>query len=1349
MKHLIKLHLSILFYFLFTVESVYAQNFRQLTNKDGLSNSAVLSLCQDSRGMIWIGSCDGLNTFDGRKVSLYRSFNSSEEHLSGNLIDKLRYAKEDVLWVQTNYGLDRLDIRRNSIQNFDDFMGRLLFCESPSGMFYVLKDDGYLYYFNAAAQVFQKLDVPEIDFSKALALSVDSNNILWIFGKGHSTQSFQITETNEKDISINSIELFNHSSRLLWAFVEEDAVYFVDEAYDLYEYDFNNHKAYFIATLGQEIEARGEISSLVKKDNDFYLGFKNSGLVRLQYLPNQKNKYRTVVTNIHCGIFCMMKDKFQDIIWIGTDGQGVYMYLNDISFINNTLLDTPAYGINNPVRCLYYDVNNTLWIGTKGSGILKMNHYMPGISQTADSFELFTTENSSLTDNSVYSISPSKRDVLWIGTENGFNYFDNQSKQLYKLPITVDNKRVKYIHSIQELNDTTLWVSTVGEGIIKVILYPNRIPRVKVATRILVEDGRMASNYFFTSYLEGDSVLWLGNRGYGLYHLNVNTEDLISYRFDTIANNRMANDIFAIHHNEQGYWLGTNAGVLHFTSDGLLKKEVELLTDGTIHGILEDSQHNLWYSTNQGLICHNLQTGAKYVYNNRNGLSITEFSDGAFYKDPCTHILYFGGNNGFVSIMPGVPVIENYAPTIYLIGLSILGEMQNLNNYLSDENTINLDYDQNFFQLNFLAIDYINSNNYSYFYKIQEINNQWIANHSSSDITFSNLSPGKYTLWVKYINNVTAEEGQPTSFFIVVSPPWYLSTWAYILYAIIFIAICASVTYRIFLLYRRKQQHIIAQMKQQKKEEVYEAKLRFFTNITHEFCTPLTLIYGPCEKILSHSGTDLYIRKYAQLILQNTEKLNGLILELLEFRRLETGHKELNIQSIEISEELTRIAKLFSELAESRGIDYCLEIVPDITWNIDISCFHKIVGNLISNAFKYTPNNGQITIRMKVEDMKLILSISNTGKGIRKEDLSKIFDRYKILDSFETNMVNSRTGLGLAICKSMVTLLNGDIKVNSIPDQITDFMVTLPVLAVTESEANSVVCHDISLENQVKETFQLEFVERKYDKNKQTIMVIDDDPSMLWFTSEIFVNQYNVLSYGNADKALADLECRQPALIISDVMMPGTDGLTFVQKLKQNKLWNHIPLILLSALHHENEQIKGIEAGADAYVTKPFNVKYLEQLVYRLIKRENDLKEYYHSAFSSFAVENGKLQNKEDQLFMDKLMTLVEQYLTDTTLSVDIIASELGYSTRQFYRKLRLITDKSPADLIKDCRISVAERLLMEQNFTIEEIIYRTGFNNRSSFYKAFSRRYGMPPMQYRKLQKKQIEQELSSRETS
>ena len=417
---------------------IHAYSLRQFSNKNGLSNSAILSLYQDHQGVIWIGSCDGLNIFDGTNIHVYNPVNPTKAPLSGNLINDIMETEKDVLWIQTNYGLDRLDTKLQTSKSFTEFKDKNYMAKSRDNDLFIVKDDGYIYYYQPEKQLFQKLEVPQIAFGHVLSTIIDKNNILWVFTSNNDTRSYQIIK-NKEEIALTPNNLFKHSEQLLWAFAEEDLIYFIDKTYSLYEYDFGNQQQYFIADLKAEVETRGEVSSIIKQQNDYYIGFKSSGLIVLKYMSDQKIKYQMQDTEIHSGIFCLMKDKYQDIVWIGTDGQGVYMYFNDTFSITNTLLDTPVYQINNPVRTVYYDEEQTLWIGTKGGGILRIRNYSPE-TNAAVSFDRISISNSTLTDNTVYCFAPGSANRLWIGTENGLNYYSYQNKQLKAFTVIADGK---------------------------------------------------------------------------------------------------------------------------------------------------------------------------------------------------------------------------------------------------------------------------------------------------------------------------------------------------------------------------------------------------------------------------------------------------------------------------------------------------------------------------------------------------------------------------------------------------------------------------------------------------------------------------------------------------------------------------------------------------------------------------------------------------------------------------------------------------------------------------------------------------------------------------------------------
>lgn len=1326
------------------VRGAEAYSLRQFSSKNGLSNSAILSLCQDRNGIVWIGSCDGLNRYDGVNLGLYKPVDIRNS-LSGNLIENIIEGEEDVLWIQTNYGLDRFDTRRQSIRTFHEFKDINRMAKSPEGDLFIIKDDGYIYYYPVGGKEFSRLNAEKIYFEDVRQIVIDSAGTLWVFSYGNDNRSYLIEKEGEK-VTLVPCNYFDHSEKLLSAFAEGDVLYFIDGAYALYEYELRTQKKYFIADLEEEIRYRGEVSSIIKQKDDYFIGFKNSGLIQVKRLPESKIRYVVERMNIQSGIFCLMKDKFQDIVWVGTDGQGVCMYFTDGFSIKNVMLDVPEYQVKNPVRALFIDGERTLWVGTKGGGILRMMNYQPDKEKNAN-VEKLLTGNSVLTSNTVYCFAPSRWKRLWIGTETGLNYYSYPERKIKEFTAFADGKTVKYVHSICEPNDSTLWIATVGEGIVKVSLdISGPMPKVKSARRFVLDGGKKSSNYFFVSYQESDSIIWYGNRGYGAYRMNIQTSRMQPYRFDKAIKNQTVNDIFAIYKNEEGYWFGTSFGLtrLH-QGDYRVYNETDGFPNNTIHGILEGKDSNLWLSTNQGMVKFNVHDNTVQIYRQQGDLEVTEFSDGAYFKDEPTGTLFFGGTNGFITISENEYTVRDYMPDLRFNHLSIFGKDCNIYDFLQgdDEQVLVLDYSRNFFNLSFSVVDYINGNNYSYSYKIDGLSDNWVENGLSTTAVFSNLSPGEYTLLVKYRSNITGKESEPFSLRISITPPWYMTRWAYAFYFLLFMALVAGCIWMIIIRYRRKRNRMIEKMNRQQREELYESKLRFFTNITHEFCTPLTLINGPCEKILSYNKVDDYIRKYTSLIQQNALKLNALILELIEFRRLETGNKMLKVKSAYITEQIQTIAESFDELAERRNLDYMLHIEKELHWNTDVSCLSKIVYNLISNAFKYTPEYGMIVVDACIEDNQLCIRVSNTGKGIKEADLSKIFDRYKILDNFEVqnkNGISPRNGLGLAICHSMVNLLNGQIHVESTPNKLTVFEVLLPWLEVADDSEEDGKVIEVSSLPADEQSVELKNTSAEYDKNKQTLMIIDDDPSMLWFVAEIFVGKYNVVALNSAEEALKQLTQQLPDLIISDVMMPGMDGMSFARKVKSDKMLSRVPLILLSALNNMDEQTKGIESGAEAYITKPFNVEYLENVVKRLLQREVEMKEYYSSVLSSFELNEGHLLHKEDKTFFENMIQVINENIENPDLSVEVLSNLLGYSSRQFYRKLKTVTDKTPNDIIKEYRLTVAERLLLTTQLSVDEIMYKTGFTNRGTFYRVFAQKFEMTPKQYRESKKQDVQ---------
>ena len=1184
---------------------VYAYSLRQFSNKNGLSNSAIQSLYQDSQGVLWIGTCDGLNVFDGNNIHLYTPVDASRNLLSGNIISQIVESEPGILWLQTNYGLDRLDTYRQTCRTFTEFKDNIFLARSNNKCMLVLKDDGNLYHYQQENQKFLQLNISSMDFNKVLSMTIDSNNLLWIFATGNNTRCYRLNHTGKSVTLIPEKPIGHHG--LKHAFIGEDSAYFIDETYALYEYSFSNRQCYYIADLKDEIEKRGEVSSIIKRENDFCIGFKSSGLIVLKYEANQKIKYRIEYTEIQSGIFCLMKDKFQDIVWVATDGEGLYMLYNDTFTMTNTLLNTPAYQVNNPVRSLYLDPQQTLWIGTKGSGILRIPNYL--VNNTPEKHDRLITGNSTLTDNSVYCFAPGGKDRLWIGTENGINYYSYSTHQLKELAVQANGTKVKYVHSIDQTNDSTLWISTVGEGIVKVTLENQRKdPIVKHATRTLVSNGHMASNYFFTSYRESSSTLWFGNRGLGAYRIDVRTGEMAQFRFNNLVNSQTANDVFAIHKNEQGYWLGTGSGLLRFYSneDGNPDSiSAKLYTNSTVHGILEDNRGNLWVSTNQGLMRLNPQEQTKQTYNNGNGLAVTEFSDGAFYKDNATGILFFGGVNGFVTVKPDSYITTDYMPEISLKGLSIFGKEYNLHDFLHYKDgkpVLQLDYKHNFFQLNFRITDYINGNDYFYSYKLKEASDQWIENGVSPNAIFSNLSPGEYTLFVKYRNNINGKESHPQAFTIYIAPPWYLSTWAYVGYFLLGLLLCTGIVAYAFYTYRLKRQHMMKKMERQKKEEVYESKLRFFTNISHEFRTPLTLIVSQVETLMQLQNFTPTIYNKILSIYQNSIQLRELITELLDFRKQEQGHMKVKVSPHNIVHFLYENYLIFMEYASSKQINFNFEKDCESleVW-YDQKQMQKVVNNLLSNAIKHTQAEDTITLSITTEGNEAVIRVTDTGSGIDAKEVDKIFDRFYQTEQMDSLTTGVGTGIGLALTKGIVELHHGTIKVESELGKGSSFIVRLHLgNAHFNTEEISKKSEDVQQIEQpqiseIDASLKAELEENAPIKRMPDVkmVIVEDNASICEMLANIFRPFYQVLTAADGEEGLELIQKEMPNIVVSDVVMPKMSGTELCKQIKNDFNTCHIPVVLLTARTAVEQNIEGLRIGADDYITKPFNTNLL------------------------------------------------------------------------------------------------------------------------------------------------------------
>ncbi|MDR3308711.1 MAG: response regulator [Tannerella sp.] len=1318
-----------------------AYNLRQISSKDGLSNSSINCLFQDDKRFLWIGTFDGLNMYDGRNIYIYKPDANNRYSLSSNVIRDIVETDKKFLWISTKWGLNKLSQEENIIIEYHkEFKEDSYIAKDSEEHLFVLGKDALLSVYDDASHTFTDLPIDaEITYSLVRGFFVDAKDTIWINCKG-SMEKYTVSFRENNPPEISRHPDCPHPCPVVFTSFCREQILFTDSVGCLYVIDADKKKA-FIKDISSLLKENGDISSIIFDHNDILIGFKTNGLVRLQF----QHQYKEEKIDVNCGVFSLRKDEVQDIVWIGTDGQGVYAWTKDDYRFNNLSLAQFPVRKQRPVRAILTDAQNNLWIGTKDNGVICVKDYSVKKEYSEQDVMHYTIENG-LVNNGVFAFARSSDpDVLWIGSDGpDVNYYSYQDRKIHTL-INNTPRHAAYVHSIFESHDSVLWTGS-GRSLLKFIINHNgnQLSVTSSQSYSFQLTNNQPFNQIYALHQESDSIIWTGVRGNGIIRFNTLTEhfDVITFE-DGIAPMR---DVLCIHQDSDGIlWLGTSYGLIRLIwfNDGRHEyknyNENDGLPNNTIHGILSACNGDLWLSSNTGIILFNPAAGTFRSFNQKTGLKTIEFSDNAYFRDEKTSTCFFGGVDGLVYMKKVDNERQRFIPEIRFTKLRIFNEDYSLFDFekvKNGESYIELKNKQNYFAVSFVAVDFMNGENSRYSYRLKNFSDVWMDTRSS-EAQFTNISPGSYVLQVRYNDGSSYIDNQIQSLRILILPPWYLTAIAKVLYGLLLLAAVATVFYYVRLKYEMRQKKIDRQLQEKYKEDVYESKLRFFTNITHELSTPLTLIYGPCERILAYEGLDSFIGKYVQIIKSNAERLNSLIQEIIDFRRIETGNQICKIQNMDISRLTNDLVVAFDELAEQNHILVEINLAPDIHWNTDESGYTKIVNNLISNAFKYTPEGGCIRISLLKEEQLLVLKVYNTGKGIPAENIPFIFNRYTVFDNVKENSIkglSSRNGLGLAICYSMTQMLQGNIEVDSVVDEYAQFSVTLPCL-----EVDSVKDDGLTSMNSLHSL-------RRGKKpasptlKQERIVVIDDNRELLWMLQDILSNEYAVSTAEDGSKGLELIKEELPDLIITDVMMPYCDGITLTRKLKENKHTMHIPLIILSAKNANEERVEGIESGADAYIPKPFNTAYLKAVIRHQIKNRKRLEEYYNSSGSAFEFADGQLMKKEDKDFLQTATDCINNNIDNTQFSTEELAVYLGVSSRNLYRRFKEMNGPTPNDLIKELRLKTAAKLMLTTTLTIQEVMYKTGFSNRTHFYKEFTKRYSKSPKEYRETNKKKDE---------
>lgn len=1300
---------------LFSTKLSSENTMKQLTNLNGLSNNSVNCIFEDSDNIIWFGTWDGLNSYNGRDFKVYR-YSNDNQSLSNNVIRQIVEADSLYLWISTDYGINRWNKKE---QNFTPYYlgtekirpkqekAYLIGKTSHNDIISYVRDRG-LFYFDQQKESFEAIEGFSPDKNIKSFIIDDEDHIILLHDNGIleqyslKTSNGIPTLTHYKIIEQNNsvINIFENNNTLIIYYPEYIKI--IDK------------KNSYPTTI--DIDKNKTISDILYRDGYLLLSYTEGGCDK--YDLNKKTYTPLSQFPQNISIFSMYFGS-QDILWIGTDGQGVWQVYEYHSPFNTVRT-------NHPVRSFCELGSEQLLIGTKGDGIKVYNKQNRELSN-------YMNLRDGLISNSVYTMKKNESGDIFVGTEGqGLNIISDN--KIYRLSLPYNSPLFKSIYSILFTNnESCLWLGTSGFGLIKIELSKEngRYKAKNVKQYSSSTETKSINNNIIYSVIEGanPNELWLGTRGGGLFLFDIISETFTN--IDDIDSHFQLtnNDILCLSKDANSLWIGTSYGLNGLSLNNLaiassnIYTEKQGIANNTIHGVLSANETNLWISTNLGLSHINTESRNITNYSVKDGLQNDEFSDGAYYKDS-NGLLYFGGVSGFNYFTPDEISLRSFEPKITLSNLKIFNTPVNIFDRIHD-NTLKLSYDDAYVTFAFIAQDYINNENCEYSYRLINFSDEWINNGQSANIVLTKLPPGKYELQVKASNGDRIWGKDIYTLHIDVASPWWLSIPAIIIYSILIIIIIYTIYSVIRNRIRMNRQLLLEHVEKENQKKIHESKLNFFTNVAHEFFTPLTLIYGPAQHILDKADIDSYTKRYIQVIKNNADRMQKLINELMDFRKVESGHAPLHPEKIDIKLLIDYISDNYTEIAEETKIDFSIRTKNISTITTDRNSIEKIMFNLISNAFKYTPANGYIQVNISQENDILNVIIKNSGKGLTQKQMSEIFNKFKVFETPQIQQARS-TGIGLSLVKSLTELLGGSIAVDSRLKEFVEFSVKIPSI------------HTSIEDNEMEDADNGGFIGSNIQAQKNiSILIVEDEKNIRELLKDILDPYYNVNEAVDGEKALSTIAMNTPDIIISDILMPNLDGIGLIEKLKADPTTAHIPIINISAKNSLEDHINAYQHGADLYITKPFHPRHVLTIVQNLINKQSQLKNYFTSSLSSISIRDGIELHQEDENLLQEIISFIEKNIDDESLSPNSIADALGLSKATLYRKLKELADKTPSEFVRSIRLNYASHLLKSSKMTVQEIMFKAGFSNKSYFYREFAKQYNFTPSEYRKINSK------------
>lgn len=1292
------------FFLLFASASVFAQSFKRLGINEGLNHNHVTAVCRSATGFLWIGTADGLHRFDGKSLKLYRGI---------HLVNQIYEGPDDLLWIRTDQGLQVLDQRKETFyKNSDSLLSAKGF---PKGNFLdLIKDRNNRFWLLHSDGGFSRYQNGQIDTyssgKAAVSFALDPNGAIWMmYADGYiekiHAESLEL-QFRKKLLSKAdpNYRIFIDRQGSPWIFsanTPNGVSWWPDIstapkvfALSSPHYPLNNN-----TVIGVTEDQRGKI--WIATDHGGVNLFDPRTQV-LTYLMNEEYNDRSLS---HNGTSALLCDE-EGIVWVGT-------YKGGLNYYHEQLIQFPV--VRNH-KIPYEDVNRfvedregNLWIGTNGGGLL----FYHKASNTYKQFLHNPSQPQSLGSNVIVSLYLDKEDRLWVGTYHGglnlfqngkFTRFLNQADDPYSL----SNNSVWEIFEDSRGN---LWIGTLSGG--AQVLDRSSGKFLKVGRDI---PGPSAP-YICAIMEDRKGRLWFGSAT-GIEVFDPKTKKVKKYGMADGLRNEYISDF--LEDSKGRFWVATRDGLHLFDAESeRFKFFDEGLRDHTIHTLLEDQSGKIWMSTAKGVSM--LVEKEQWIIRNfdqEDGLQSAAFNENAALKSRSGELL-FGGPKGFNIIRSENLYQEGKIPQPKLIDFLLfnrsigVGEVVNgrviLDKTLPFIKEIFLRHDQNVIGLSISPMYFLHPKRVQMKYILEGFNTEWLDGNNHL-VTFTNLNAGEYTF--KVITSLDGEQWSApfTLLKIHVSSPWWKTPWAYAFYFIIISSILLVIRY-----FEKSKQARLFALQQEREEakrikELDLLKTKFFTNVSHEFRTPLSLILTPVEKLVQLE-TDAHKRMHLDLVYRNARRLLNLVNQLLDFRKIDTRSLVLHAVEGDIIAELKDHVSSFRDLAESKEIQYQIQIPAEpFTCRFDHDKLERIIFNLLSNAFKFTPVGGRVFFESTIDGKYLNVKVGDNGMGIPDDSLQRIFDRY-FQDDLLKSVLNQGSGIGLSITKEYVSLMGGEISVESKVGMGSTFNVRIPLDPAPVPTQR---------------------IERRGNLGGEKILVVEDNEDFRFYLLDNLREEFALEEARNGEEAWEKVLSYHPDLIVSDINMPGMSGLELCRKIRRDPRTKHIPVILLTAISSDSAQIEGLDSGASDYIIKPFNVELLLTKLRTQLKQKSSLEKAFKKKVS-IEVKVPETESS-DEKFVRKALELIEANLSNTEFSVEILAENLNVSRVGLYKKIFGLTGMSPSEFIRDIRLKRAAKMLEDTGLTVAEVAYSVGYNNPKAFSKFFKEKWGHNPTDFRKI---------------